>query len=628
MKRNKFGINMDEGIPLKTKEDFEILYIPSFKEVYDNLVEWFYNDEESIIVGGQIGTGKSSLINKLLLDNKFKPDIELFFDSEGLNLDHGDFWAILLEGFIKLAIKDNIDISFSPLPKELANLERNDWKSLLECLSPINFSIEAFNKKVQIRKKIGENEQYIKDTVRKIGELIENSYDRKLIILASGIDKFNRYSSAFYSIRDVISFIAQYKTLFEVNFIHLLKFYNNPFNEIRALHLTAFTMDEIKKLLNKRLGKYNEAYKEQVDKLAEYSGGNPRQAVRLLNYFLSAMKKQERTISESVVFAIHQTSSDFFSRQFKPSPEIIKTISKDKYIESSIMISGPEEKMATAAVYGNWVIIIDHLCGTKWNAKVNPLVKSVFLDSQIVEEPEIRMLKEYATNHKISPEGLSFVMTDDKTGKPKDTDILLFEYLSSGVEQPIHTNISDIFDMISSSLLSKNRADRIIITYKKPEVLKIILHYLIAKANTFEYQTYEEFIIDSEKDIVLQFEKMLSNGKKVDIYSVRFEGDLNKDQLEKIEKYREKLIDKQMIWWIHNDKIKDYLSNWTHLRQYFQIFDLDDKILNNIKTEDIMADIELYSKLIGKDDNNKSSETNIVRSLYIVLKYLVEAQNG
>lgn len=79
MKRNKFGINMDEGIPLVTKEDFEILYVPSFKKVYDNLVEWFQNDDEPIMVGGQIGTGKSSLINKLLLDNKFKPISIMYF---------------------------------------------------------------------------------------------------------------------------------------------------------------------------------------------------------------------------------------------------------------------------------------------------------------------------------------------------------------------------------------------------------------------------------------------------------------------------------------------------------------------------------------------------------------------
>jgi len=131
MKRNRFGINLDEGIPLSSEDDFQILYVPCFSDISDQLKDWIenYTDKKPLMFGGQIGSGKSTLIEKTLLESSRKPDITLHFDTEGLNLDVGDFLSITLVGFIEKAIGLNMDLSFSELPFELFKLGKNGMKS-------------------------------------------------------------------------------------------------------------------------------------------------------------------------------------------------------------------------------------------------------------------------------------------------------------------------------------------------------------------------------------------------------------------------------------------------------------------------------------------------------------------
>lgn len=69
MKRNHFGINLDEGIPLSTEMDFQKLYVPCFEDMADKVNSWIKDDlgKNPLMLGGQIGSGKSTLIAKTLL---------------------------------------------------------------------------------------------------------------------------------------------------------------------------------------------------------------------------------------------------------------------------------------------------------------------------------------------------------------------------------------------------------------------------------------------------------------------------------------------------------------------------------------------------------------------------------
>lgn len=145
MKRNRFGINLDEGIPLSTETDFELLYVPCFNDISNLLHEWLEHGDKPQLVGGQIGSGKSTLINQVFKDNTQKPDVEIRFDEDTLNKDAGDFWGIVLAGFIKTAFKHHIELSFSKLPGELGGYRPDDWNALVDGICPQEFSLEVFD---------------------------------------------------------------------------------------------------------------------------------------------------------------------------------------------------------------------------------------------------------------------------------------------------------------------------------------------------------------------------------------------------------------------------------------------------------------------------------------------------
>ena len=62
MKRNKYGINLDEGIALSSEEEFEILFIESDCDCETRLVDWIQMGEQPLLFGGQIGCGKTTSI--------------------------------------------------------------------------------------------------------------------------------------------------------------------------------------------------------------------------------------------------------------------------------------------------------------------------------------------------------------------------------------------------------------------------------------------------------------------------------------------------------------------------------------------------------------------------------------
>jgi len=120
MKRNRFGINLDEGLPLETQAEFDLLHVDCFAKETSRIFDWIHEGNKPLIFGGQIGSGKSTLINKAIQDSAKKPDIVLRFDRETLNLDAGDFWGITLAGFIKIALMQQLDLSFPNCPKNSA----------------------------------------------------------------------------------------------------------------------------------------------------------------------------------------------------------------------------------------------------------------------------------------------------------------------------------------------------------------------------------------------------------------------------------------------------------------------------------------------------------------------------
>lgn len=623
MKRNRFGVNLDEGIPLDSKEDYEILYVDFWGETATRLISWVEEGDKPLLLGGQIGSGKSTLLNKVMLENSQKPDIILHFDRETLNLDAGDFWSITLAAFIDTALKRNIDLSFCKLPEEISGFQADDWNALLGALVPNEFSITSFSTKKRLRKTIAKHVEYISEVVSNIGSRLQTHSGQPVFILAGGLDKFDTTSAAFIAINDIVATLSNFKTIFEVNAVHLFSKPGSPFHLLDRFFIPTVKEGAVIEMLARRMGVYADPIRKELQALAEWSGGNPRQALRLLTHFESARKNQKRSIAENLAVAIRETTSDFFAYASKPSVDLMKIIKRSKKIGTSLFTLPGDKETARIALYGNWILLDEQRDDATWGAMPNPLVNAFFENTLTPDEPEKRLLLGYAEDYGISPKGLGLPNSDAVTGKEKGADQLLWEFLASGVEEPIHTSLTETLDVLGAALLSKDRADRAIIAFKDHSLIEAARSYLFAKANSYEYQRYKHTVIEGGmgKEPLPLVEEFLS--EDTDIYSIEFSGKWDANQLDTLDKHRDLFLSKQILWWIPLDGLKEYLPHWTQLRQLFEIFVLEDELLGSLSQDEIEADLEFFEDLV---ESSRSNEANLVSNLKKVLSYLKDVR--
>ena len=629
MKLNKFGINIDEGLPLQG-EAIDKLYEPCFSDFSKEIENWIKDSliSKPLLVGGQIGSGKTTLLNQLFRQKDLSPKIKIEFDKESLNLDEGDFLSIILARFLEKTDKLRLDINSLKLPYDYFNLKEKKLKGLIEVLIPSQFSIEMFENKKKARKVVSEHSEYFKDLIIKIGELIQEASKNPFFIFASGIDKFNTKSSAFFELKSSLNILSKFKTLFEVNAVHLfLPDTTTPFkNSVNKLFITTLSNKQVINILKKRMGIYSQSVENELELVSKWSGGNPRQAIRILSHLLSLQKKSTLTKTEKLAKSIKQTSEDFFAFANKPNLELIKAVERDKKIESSLINLPGDKDTAQEALYGNWIFITDGSQNNSWPAIINPLVKSYFNERTISESPEQILLTKYAETHGISATGLTFTSLDEE-GSEKSPSEILFEFLSSGIEEPYPLKIIEILDLIVASLLSKDRKDRILIAYKDKKILEATRAYIFAKANTYEYQRCEHRVITGGENYnpLHQIEEILVID--TDIFSFDLEGDWTDVQLDILNKHRDVFINYQMIWWISYEKIKKYLPYWVQLRELFEFYVLEDEMLGSLSKEDVEGDISFLEDLI---ESENSAESETVKNLKIVLEFLKKegGENG
>ena len=628
MKINRFGINLDEGIPLN-KESLEKFYVSCFDERISEIINWLNDDtiENPLLFGGQIGAGKSTLITKIFSGKNIKPDITLKFDREGLNLDEGDFLSIILAGFIKKSIEQKIDLSFSKLPLEIFKLKENDWQGVINMLYPETFSMTTFEKKILARKSITKHSKYIIETLYIIGDMLKNISNSRLIIFASGIDKFDIKSASFFSLKSSIILLSNFKTLFEVNAVHLfIPDSTSPFSkECKKEFIPTISDTNIQKILVKRMGVYAEPIETELRLITKWSGGNPRQAIRLLAHYQAARKNKTFDKTGRLANAIKRTTEDLFAFANKPSPELIKVIQKDKKIQTSLLNLPGDKEKAQDSLYSNWIFITKNSNNGAWPAIINPLIKPFFQDEiTITTDPEQKILSQYAETNGMSAAGLGFYMLDTDN-EPKSAETIFQEFFATGIDEPVPLKLTEILDIISAALLSKDRKDRVIIGFKDKNILNAARAYLFAKANSYEFQQVEHIELwgGENKEPFKFLEQILD--RNTNITSLEFLGNWTEKQLDILDKYRDRLIGHQMLWWIPLDDLKNYLPNWVQLRELFEVFILEDELLGSLSVEDVEADLAFFEDLV---ETEQSAEASMVNNLNTVLEYLKQCRGG
>ena len=618
MLRNRDGINFDGGIPLVDSFEFENLYVPFHQEHFSDLLNWLKNQNTPLLIGGQIGSGKSTFINKALSDSESYPDFVFHFDQDAINIFDNNPLLIIVKEVISKAISEKLDLSFSSAPSELTKGKIRDWKELSDLISVKDYSFNTYKRKKDIALTFETNQDFILPILKEIISLYENKTDRKAFLFASGIDKYLTSTFDSFFLNTLSNFLSGFKTLFEVNAVHI---FDNKWalKNCQKIFLTSLKKEQITDLFRKRMGIYAFSIDDVLDDLNLLSGGNLRQAIRLLTNFVT-IKTNDKLNSISFLETVRKTSQDFFSFAVRPSSELMRHVFKEKSLSTTTITLPGDKDTAQRALYHNWIFIKGSSEVDKWDVDINPLVKHLFLDPKDIPDYETQMLRLYAQNQQISSFGLTF-------GDQSNSQNSIQEILNQPLTDSYIFNTADILKMISAALLSKNRSDRIIIAYHNVELIEATRNYIFAKANTFEYQSsYHVKIISSIGSPLDQILNTIDK-HKVDIYSFDFKDDFENKDIEAIDKVRDVLLTYQMIWWVPIENLKKYLPLWTQLRQLFQTFILEDELLASINRDEIEEDIKYYSSLKSKPNTNISEVMNNLEKILFWLKESNENAN-
>lgn len=614
MALNQFGINLDEGIALSTPDEFDKLYVEPDTDLVKKFMAWLVDGDKAVLLGGQIGCGKTTFISHSFYQSQVEPDLTFFFDKESLNLSLIDSWSIVFAEVFHY-IADQQLTHLDEIPAEFLRILGDSAEQWIYSISLIRlevFSSDSMAKNKDFNHILEKIQHFLPKLFDVLINKLQENRASSLFCYAAGVDKFEPGTAAYFSLREVLTPIAKYKTLFEVNAVHL--FWHDAWTKnIDKLFIPAATDDFITQMLTQRLGVYAQGYVQEVALIVRFSGGLSRQALRILDYFLLE-RKQRKSNSEAFALAIQHVNRDLFAFGDRPENTLLQVIDKNQFLETSMISLPGDNETARRAIFGNWVFLYSRLQESRWEAQLNPVIKMSFSDHW-QEAPEVKQLKKYAQQHGMSGQGLSF---------NRDTDY--WESMQLGcIETTIELNVIEILDVISNALLSQQRNDRIVIAYENEEIANIVKAYLEAKSNAYEYQIWQHcrLVYQENFSLLLQIVEGIGSND-VDIISFDFSGEFPEEEVKSLNLKRDKFLTKQMIWWIPKDKLNHYFSNWIQLRQLFQVYVLEEDLQRSLSLGDIESDLAFMEALAGED----GAAFSYVKNLKVVLSYLKGAKHG
>ncbi len=499
---------------------------------------------------------------------------------------------------------------------DFAALGRSEWAGIAETLAMPPRNLETANQLRGVAFLLTTNSEQVR---RACGELLGRlaaRLERPPILVADGVDKFDPATSDYFSLKDTLTFLARRKTLFEVNAVHLFR--EEDFRAgVRKLFIAGMDDEALRAVFTKRLGAYVPLYQPAFTFLAEYSGRNIRQGLRLLNayYFQRTQRRSDHTAALALAF--HRVGSDLLSMPFGRFPaDVFSFVKRDGYIEGSLMKDHVTAAGANEAVYRNWLLLDGEppaSAPTRWPARVNPLIgMAIDWEPAIPPTPEEQAVRNWAHEHHVSPMGLNVPVNDH--GEP-DWDGFWKEMKSCSSE-PL--NILRLLEEIGAGLFGVERRDRIMVAYKKRGNLEAVRDFLVGKANTYGGFPCEEIVLTGGegRQPLQELLIRLAHRDPNRIYSVDLTGEWTDAQLRDLEHRRDLFDNLQMLWWIQEDALKRYLQFWQQLRQLFRIYRLEEELWRGVMPEEIEADIEVIKSL------SDSKDPEGVRRLYAVLEFL------
>jgi hypothetical protein len=607
MKRRSYGVNLDDGVALASDEEFGLLFVDARPEARAALQGWLADDgQEAILFGGQIGTGKTTLLNEVLRAYPDATVIRMRFDTDCIDATEGGYVLLVLGQVLQTCLARGVPTDGCGLViGDFAPLDCPDWTALARALTTPPTSLVMADRLRQFAAQVTPNGDHVRRACGELLDRLARQLNRNPILVADGVDKFALQTSDYDSLKKTLTFLAHRKTLFEVNAVHLFR--DDDFRRgIRKLFIGGIASDILQSVFAKRLGTYAPMYRQAFPLLTAYAGGNTRQGLRLLNayYFLRTQKRTEH--ADALARACHRVSSDLLSVPFGQFPaDVVRVVKKDAYIEGSVLENRMTATGANDAVYRNWIFLDASPspdAPTRWPARMNPLI-DMAIDWMPSATPsaEQELVRKWAREHDVSPLGLNVPL--DSSGDP-DWDEFWGKMASSSSSEDEGLSILRLLEEIGAGLFGVERQDRIIVAYKKRGNLDAVRDFLVGKANTYGFFPCREIVLTGGEGRQPVQELLVGLGDRDPnvIYSVDLVGVWTDAQLRDLEHRRDLFDTLQMLWWIQQDDLERYKPFWNQLRQLFRFCRLEEELWRGLTPEEIEADINTIRELSTQSD--------------------------
>ncbi len=622
MKRREYGVNLDDGVALSTDDEFRLLYVPYNPDETACLQGWFAESTQGpLLLGGQIGSGKTTLLKEASRSHVGAQVITVRFDTDPIEPTEGGYCMLLFGRILQACLEADVKVDGSGIAlSDFPSLDANSWDAFADKTTSWPLNLHDAGCLRDVCSVMTENSELVRKACAQLLDRLRDATSRQPTIIAEGVDKFKPDTAEYFSLKDTLTFLAKTKTLFEVNAVHLPR--EQDFRPgILKLFIGGIGDDLLVQMLQKRLGSYAPVYQDAFSLIVDYSGGNARQALRLLSAYYFRRTQRQNDHTEAIALACHQVSKDLLNMPYGRFPtDILSVVKRDKYIEGSLLTDSKTAVGASDAIYHNWLFIQGEpapATPTQWPAIINPLIDgAIEWKTDAPRTPEEEAVQKWAHDHDISPVGLNIPVNDN--GEPA-WDKFWEKIESSSEEETL--NILWVLEEIGAGLFGVERQDRIIITYRERGNLEAVRDFFVGKANTYSHFPCKEITLNGgeDREPVIELLAQLADRDSNRIYSVELTGKWTEAQLRDLDHRRDILGNLQMLWWIQQDDLKRYLRFWPQLRQFLRIYRLEDELWRGITKEDIQADIDFIKDM--SDESNPEG----VRGLHNVLVYLKEA---
>ena len=615
MKRQPNGVNFDEGIALETREELELLFVDARPEELHRLVDWFRSDErEGLLLGGQIGVGKSTLLNALMFREGCKPDVLLRFDRETPSFGPGGFWAYALGRLVQVALKHGVAIPDGFALSDFPEAEHGDWPGVAGLLTQLPRSVAESDRLNAVHSRIAEEVELAERQCRAILTAMENKAGRPLRLFCGGVDKFAPGAADTQSLAAVLNLLSDFKTVFEVNALHLFGG-TSKWQRAPRLFVSPFEQAEVIELLRRRLGTFEAGRRDVLPAIARFSGGNARQALRLLTAYDYARGAKRLSLEDAFGHACRRVRADFLYLSFDAVPaNVLTAVARDGFVRAGLIAEGAVLMPAGKAIYENWLILKgtpDE--GDRWPSTLNPLLQPAHLvTDSLPESPEMAAIKRWAERHDVSPYGLDFDIS-------RKSSVEVWNEINSSAPPMDNSNIVQLLDAIAGALFSVDRRDRVLIAFRDSSAMQTARDYFAGKAGEMGFFPFVPVDLETTPPNARLATLLgaLRDDEGRAIYSILLPQSPEKALLRELDHRRDVFVPYEMLWWVRLEDLSRCLQEWSQLRQLMSVYILEDELLGSLSPEEVKADLD-YLALLEKDEALREAERRLQHVLNVV----------